>query len=259
MTGLLKCFGTGPGKSNGERAYSAYLYQFGDIGIMVDCGEPLSLSFKKANSDPNGFDALLISHTHPDHIGGFLSFIQSLKQAERKRPLAIHLPAHATPALKQLLEAAYVFPKRLPFHLSWHPLQSEKRFSAGNVQVIPYPTSHLAPLSRKAPKRSGVSLEAFSFVFHHDDGAVAHSGDIGSERDLAPLLQAPLKLLVVELAHATPNKLFPLLAKSSVARVACVHLKDSQWEKRAELKKEADSVLGRGKAFFPKDGAEISF
>lgn len=258
MLGFVKCFGTGPGKSDGRRAYSAYFFQLDQTGLMVDCGEPLSLSFKKAQGDVNGFDALLISHTHPDHIGGFLSFIQSLRHGERKKPLPVHLPAHAIPALTGLMRAAYIFPERLPFTLSFHKLRASKTFSIGPLRITPHPTAHLAPVGQKA-KRHGIPLEAYSFVFEGDGWAVAHSGDIGSEQDLRPLLALPLIMLVVELAHAKPEKLFQLIAQSRVERTAFVHLKDSQWEQRAALKQQAAAILKRKKAFFPKDGQEIAF
>lgn len=259
MEGYVKCFGTGPGKTNGERAYSAYYFLFGETGVMVDCGEPLSLNFKLARGDVDGFDALLISHTHPDHIGGFLSFMQALKHGERQRPLDIHVPGHAIPALKALMEVAYMFPESLPFSFEFHKLEAERSFTVGGVRITPFATTHLEKTRSRYEKVHKIPFEAFSFLFQADKVAVAHSADIGKAQDLSPLLRVPLQLLVVELSHASPEDLFELLATRSIMRSAFVHLRDADWKKRGLLRREAASKLKRTRVFFPKDGQQIPF
>jgi ribonuclease BN (tRNA processing enzyme) len=256
----VKCFGTGPGKSDGTRAYSAYFYKFQNAGIMVDCGEPLSLSFKKAKGDVESIDALLITHTHPDHIGGFLSFMQMLKHGERKTPLDIYLPAHAIPVLKQLLDAAYVFPERLPYHYEMQALEAGRSFRVRGVEVTPHPTTHLEKTKTKVGREHNVPFEAFSFLFEDENGAkVAHSGDIGGAGDLEILLNHELKLLVTEIAHADTQELLGLLKLSKTKKCAFVHLKNEQWKKRGTLGMNALKALGRGRVIIPKDGETIRF
>jgi ribonuclease BN (tRNA processing enzyme) len=259
MGGTLKCLGTGPGKTQGDRYYSAYLYHFGQTGILVDCGEPLSLTFKREKLDPDAFDLLLITHTHPDHIGGFLSFLQALKHLERQRPLDIFLPGHAIPALKALLDAAYLFPERLPFSFEFQKLEAGRAFRAGGVKITPFATSHLDGLQQKVRKhRRGFPAEAFAFLFQHENRYVVHSGDLGSEQDLLPLLEHPLDLLVAELAHSEPADLFQLIAEHSVKKVAFVHLKEKFWRNRRRLAVKAGRILP-ARVFFPKDGDKLKF
>jgi ribonuclease BN (tRNA processing enzyme) len=258
--GKLKCFGTGPGKSDGRRAYSAYFYQFKTAGVMVDCGEPLSLSFKKARANAESIDALLISHTHPDHIGGFLTFMQMLKHAERQTPLDIFLPGHAIPALKQLMDAAYVFPERLTYSYEMQALEVGRAFKIRGLKVTPFATTHLEKARAKSTARRPIPFQAFSFMFEDQNSArVAHTGDIGSANDLDPLLKHPLQLLVCEAAHATPDELLQKLKPASVRRTALVHLKNADWRKRTAIASRGTKVLGHGCLLLPADGDTIRF
>ena len=42
----LKCFGVGDGQACADRNHSAYLYTASGTALLVDCGEPVSRSFK---------------------------------------------------------------------------------------------------------------------------------------------------------------------------------------------------------------------
>lgn len=258
--GKLKCFGTGPGKSDGRRAYSAYFYEFKNAGVIVDCGEPLSLSFKKAQADAASIDALLISHTHPDHIGGFLTFMQMLKHAERQTPFDIFLPGHAIPVLKQLMDAAYLFPERLTYSYEMQALEAGRPFKIRGLKVTPFATTHLEKARAKSTARHPVPFQAFSFLFEDENSVrVAHTGDIGSASDLDPLLEQPLQLLVSEAAHATPGELFHKLRTASVRKTALVHLKNEDWRKRSAIAARGAKILGRGRLLLPGDGDSIRF
>ena len=228
--------------------------------MMVDCGEPLSLNFKKARGDVERIDALLITHTHPDHIGGFLSFMQMLKHGEREAPLDIYLPGHVIPVLKQLMDAAYLFPERLPYSYEMQALEAGRSFTVRGVKVTPYATTHLEKTRLKTGSEHSVPFEAFSFLFEDQDGTkVGHSGDIGGAGDLRPLLEHQMKLLVTEVAHVEMAELLPMLKEGKVRKSVLVHLKNEQWKKRGSLGMRALKALGRGKTIIPKDGEMIRF
>ena len=72
--------------------------------------------------------------------------------------------------------------------------------------------------------------------------------------DLDPLLTQPLDLLVCELAHVEPKKLFTYLANKEIGQVAFMHLSRHYREKLDELKNQANSILGDLPHTFLDDG-----
>src|SRR6185503_16206141 len=100
----LKCFGVGDGAPNSDRGHASFLYQFAKGSFLLDCGEPLSRSFKASGTELESFDRIVISHLHSDHIGGFFMFIQGLWLRQRTRPVIVHLPAEAIKPIQQMLD-----------------------------------------------------------------------------------------------------------------------------------------------------------
>ena len=46
-----------------------------DYDIMIDCGEGSYLRLQKAGYQWNNLKYILITHMHPDHVGGLLPFL----------------------------------------------------------------------------------------------------------------------------------------------------------------------------------------
>ena len=56
---FLRCFGVGDGTASAERNHSAYRYNFGEVSLLVDCGEPISRSFKASGLSYDLIDRIL--------------------------------------------------------------------------------------------------------------------------------------------------------------------------------------------------------
>src|SRR5207245_2932261 len=98
---------------------------------------------------------------------------------------------------------------------------------------------------------------AFCFLIESEGLRIGHSADIGAPEDLLPLLEGPLDLLVCELAHVHPEKLFHFLSKHQIRRTVFVHLTEMQWEQRKQLRALAAHHLGEVELLIASDGQEI--
>src|ERR1043166_4408270 len=219
----LKCFGVGDGLACGDRNHSSYLYRVGDASLLIDCGEPVSRSYKATGLSYELIDRIFISHLHADHIGGFFMLLQGIWLEERKKDLQVHLPGGCIPLIRQMLHAGFLFQELMTFRLNFLPLVSGQTVVEKNLRITPFPTTHLESLRRRYQAKYPGEYAAFSFLLESERWRVAHSADIGAPEDLAPLLTKPLDLLVCELAHVKPEELFAYLKGRDIKRIIFTH------------------------------------
>jgi ribonuclease BN (tRNA processing enzyme) len=95
---VLGCSGTYAGPAN---ACSGYLVRGGGATVWVDCG-PGTLANLQAHVDLAALDAVVVSHSHPDHWTELPVFRNAMKYGERREGL----PVYGTAATLRQLEAA---------------------------------------------------------------------------------------------------------------------------------------------------------
>src|SRR5260221_8534863 len=115
MTNSLTMLGTSDGLPSPDRHYASLLLRFDGRTILLDCGEPCSHTLKKMSFDFNSLDAVFVTHTHSDHVGGLPMLIQSLWLEQRTRPLPIWLPGRAIAPLRQWLYTCFLFEQLFHF------------------------------------------------------------------------------------------------------------------------------------------------
>jgi ribonuclease BN (tRNA processing enzyme) len=253
----LKCFGVGDGWPSAERNHASFLYRLHETALMMDCGDGLSRNYKASGLDYDLIDHLFLSHLHFDHVGGFFMLIQGLWLERRKKKLRVHAPAGGIAPLRQMLEAACLLDDLLPFLLEFQPLAPASPVDAGGVQVTAFPTTHLLRMRQAHPAKPASLFEAFSFLVESSRCRLVHSADIGAVEDLAPLLEKPVDLLVCELAHVTPEKLFPFLRARPIGRICFVHLSRAYREQLDQVKALAADSLRDTPHTFADDGEEF--
>lgn len=254
----LKCFGVGDGKPSAERNHSSYLYEFGGTTFLIDCGEPISRSYKASGLGYDLIDLIFISHLHFDHLGGFFMLMQSLWLENRRKDLVVHLPRDGIQPLRQMLEAACLFDELLPFRLKFEPLRTGHPVQHGPVRVLPWPTTHLDSFRVAFAAKYPGDFAAFCFLLETDRFRIVHSADLGDVSDLEPLLVKPLDLLVCELAHFKPEELFAFLKGRAIKQIAFAHLGRSCWERLEETRHLAAESLPGIRLHFPKDQEVIT-
>ena len=255
---VVDCLGVASGWPSGDRRHSSYIYRLGGAQVMIDCGEGASGAYGGRGFLPDDLDHIVFSHQHSDHVGGFSMLMQGMWVNQRRKPLVIHAPSKAIPALRAWLEATLLFDGLLGFPIQWRPLIPGETVAMGELRLTPFLTSHLAALERSfGDQHPGTSFEAFSFLLEGDGRRVAHSADIGAVSDLEPVLQRPLDLLVCEVAHVEDAELFDRLRGASLEELVLIHLEQPLWENRDALRQRAEERLPGVRVRVAMDGERI--
>lgn len=254
----VTCFGVGEGMPCGDRNHSAYLFRLGGAAFLVDCGDPISRSYKASGLSYDLVDRVLLSHLHADHFGGFFMLLQSFWLERRARPLPVHLPAEGVAPVRQMVNAAYLYDELLPFRLGFEPLAPHSPITQGGATVTPFPTTHLEGFRKSFSRQHPAEFASYSFLFETEGCRLAHSADVGAVSDLEPLLSEPLDLLVCELSHCEAEELFAFLQGRAIRRLALVHLSRRYWDRLDETRQLAARRLPGIPVVFPRDGDVIS-
>jgi len=251
--------GVADGWPSADRSHSSFLYRLGRATLLIDCGESISRSFKNTGWDYNLIDTVLISHLHLDHVGGLFMFLQGLWLEGRSKDLPIHLPAEGLTPVKRMLRAGYIFDELLGFHLHFAPLRRRRPIQIGRgLRVTPFPTTHLSGFRKAFRARYPAPFEAFSFLIEAGRRRLAHSGDLGNVRDLEPLLERPVDVLVCEAAHVGLEELGRFLEGRRVKRLVLIHLPESMWRDLPRTKQRAAQALGAIPFTIALEGEELA-
>ena len=254
----LTCFGVGDGWPCADRSHSSFLYRLGKTSLLIDCGEPVSRSYKASGLSYDAVNAMFLSHLHADHFGGFFMLMQSFWLERRRKDLTIHLPGVAVKPLHGMLKAAMIFEELLAFQLRFRALRAGQPVTVGNARVTPFPTTHLAGLRARFGGKHRGGFVSYCFLIESGGWRAGHSADLGRPEDLEPLLQKPLDLLVCEMAHFTAEEIFRYLAGRDIKRVVFVHLARPCWENLDRTRRLAAKRLPHIPHTFAYDGETIN-
>ena len=255
----VRCFGVGEGWPCHDRRHSSFLYRFGKVSLLIDCGDGLSSTYKASGFSYDEIDHVFLSHMHSDHVGGFSLFVQGLWLEQRHRALQVHMPGGGVPAMKAWLGATVLPEELIGFPIYWEPLAPAVKIREGDVNITPFRTTHLESLRRAfQAKHPATCFEAFSFLFEAPGVRVAHTADIGDVADLAPLLAKPLDLLVCELSHVGAEPLFAALRGKPIKQIVFIHLAREFWADQPGTRKMMKAQLGGIPFTIAKDGDEFT-
>lgn len=253
----IRCFGVGDGMACADRCHSSYLYELAGATLLLDCGEPVSRSFKHTGLPPDIIDAIFVSHLHADHYAGFFMLMQGFWLDQRRRLLPVHAPAEGIEALRLMLRAGYLFDELIGFPLEFAPLAAGRPMEVGAARVTAFRTTHLDSLRQAFQAQYPVEFAAHCFLIEHGGRRFGHSADLGAPQDLEPLVRAPLDLLVCELAHFEAGELFAFLQHRPVRRLALIHLSRQYWGRQDEILALAAKMLPGLPVEIPRDGSVL--
>jgi hypothetical protein len=156
-----------------------------------------------------------------------------------------------------MLQAGLLFDEMLRFRLQLRPAKPGKPVKVGAARVTPFDTTHLDSFRARFGKKYRNDFSAHCFLIEAGGRRIGHSADLGRPEDLEPLLQRPLDLLVCELAHFPPEKIFSYLRGRGIGRVIFVHLNRACWENLGRTRRLAAKLLPDTPCTFARDGAVI--
>jgi len=214
---------------------NALLVSAGATTLMVDCGFGLKdcgTRLARLGLEPDGIDAILVTHEHGDHLGGVARFA-----------LRYGTPVWLTHGTARHLEAQD--------GLALHHIEAYARFAIGDLDIAPYPVPHDASepaqfILGDGARRLGILTDAGSVTPHmlemlsgceglflecnHDEALLRAS-------DYPPSLIERVASDWGHLSNAAAAELLRQLAGKHLQHVVAAHL--SQQNNRPELARDA--------------------
>jgi len=95
---VVHLLGTGAAASDARRTTTMLAVEDAGSVVLIDCGGDAVQRALASGIDPDAIDALIVTHEHPDHAGGFALFMERIWLLGRKRPIPV---IGIEPALRQ--------------------------------------------------------------------------------------------------------------------------------------------------------------
>lgn len=96
--------GTGSADSDAARTTTMLALEHDGAFFLVDCGGDAAHRMLASGLDPTALEAVVLTHAHPDHIGGFPLLIEKLWLLGRRAPVPVFGPAPALDAARALFD-----------------------------------------------------------------------------------------------------------------------------------------------------------
>lgn len=139
----LTVLGCGDAFGSGGRLQTCFHVRTPGFAFLLDCGGTAAIGMKRFGVDPDGIDAILLSHFHADHFAGVPLLLIEARIAGRTAPLTIAGP----PGVRDRVEAAtrVLFPgsgHEMPFELRFLEYAAGSATRVGPLEVVAFPVVH---------------------------------------------------------------------------------------------------------------------
>lgn len=232
--------GSSSGDPSPDRACSSLLVNTGDRLYQFDAGEGVSASILKNGIDHSQIRAIIISHSHADHIAGLFLEVQMMYLAGRKEPMRIYLPHEAVEPVRQFMLAAYLLPEKLGFEIGLYSLDEIQGIDDDLIAFYAHNNRHLESY-KEIIKDNGYPnrMQCYSFAVIADEKKIVYSGDVKSFDDYAPLLN-DCRLLITEGFHVDLEKMLAEAAQKGIDRIVLTHLRNEDYNRQETIKSLAE-------------------
>lgn len=187
--------------------------------LVVDCGGDVIQRLMVAGIDPDTIDALIVTHEHPDHVGGFPLFMEKIWLIGRRRPIPVYGIHSALDQARRCFDAFNTESWEGMPEIQWTEVALEE-----GVEVL----EDAAWRVTATPGDHGVPVIALRFE-HKDTGrSVTYSCDTKPSENVARLAR-DTDILVHEATgegpwHSSPDEATRIAEQASARQLLLVHL-----------------------------------
>lgn len=220
----LHLLGTGAALSDATRTTTMLAVEAAGRVVVIDCGGDVVHRLLAAGLGLDTLDAVVLTHEHPDHVGGFTLMIEKLWLSKRRRPLPIVGNAAALAQARRQFETYNTSGWDGLFELDWREVKTDA--GKGDEAAELWASESLVVTARPVvhgPPTHGVRIEERA-----TGRVVAYSCDT-EPCDAVVRLAAGADLLVHEATgegkgHSSAEQAAVQAAKAGAARCVLVHL-----------------------------------
>lgn len=256
----LKVLGSGSGLSDPLRFQSSIVLtsENGEY-IMLDCGEAAAHQLMRYGFVFDNLDVILISHMHADHVAGLPQLLQNMEIIGREKTLKIIMPQEGHKAFQDFLNAIYLSSSVLHFDLNIVSPGDDSAASTENASISFINTNHLNYYASITGNPGECNAFILEYDFEPKPLRIAYSGDMKQPSEVQNLLQKSTDLLIVEMAHFSPQNLFSeiIIADFIPSKILITHIGPDWTNKGDEIKFSAAEKI-RDTIIIANDGLELS-
>jgi ribonuclease Z len=138
------CLGSSGAVPSAERDTTALVVRAGNTVCLVDVGGSPIQKLRRLGLDPLELTAVVVTHTHPDHVYGLPALVQGLIILGRRAPLPVYCRREHVPLVGQLLDLfGLVEPDGLAVPVSGvEPTEGVEVLATGDLVVTASPNVH---------------------------------------------------------------------------------------------------------------------
>lgn len=214
----LHLLGTGAAFSSGRRTTTMLAFQSTNSTLVVDCGGDVIQRLLASEVPLDSISALILTHEHPDHVGGFPLFMERIWLSGRRRTVPVIGPAAAIDQARKIFKAFDTSGWEGMPDIAWKAVKMEENaevFEDAAWKVTASPGSHSVPVIGLRVQSSGGTCIAFSADTARSD-AIAR-------------LASAADILVHEASgdmphHTSPQDAAHVARQAGVGRLILVHL-----------------------------------
>ncbi len=242
-------FGTAGAVQDASDSNVCFAVQAERCNFLVDAsGSPVH-NLLKAGVDPLALDALVLTHSHADHIYGVPSLIHNLWLMKRGKPLQIISNSFTTAKTVELLELFGLLNREGLFPIEWIDGEKGVLEMAASLAVKLFPVRHSVPTS-------GVRVEERAAAFVYTSDTAPFAGVIAASRGCQVLIHeasgdSSREKYLNQAGHSSARQAGEAAAQSGVGRLLLCHFDYFVGPLPGDLRKEAQRSF-RGEVVVPE-------
>lgn len=144
----IHLLGTGSPASDPDRTTTMLAFATERRAVLVDCGGDVMHRALRAGLDADRIASLILTHEHPDHVGGFSLFVEKMWLFGRSEPISIYGPETALNQARGNFESYNTDMWEGIPELVWQPVPLEEGTTFLEVDELTFtssPTEHGVP------------------------------------------------------------------------------------------------------------------